>query len=90
MHAAALLCLDVLQHLFDPRKSIYRPQQDTEEATKRSTNELQQPQTVVYAQHLYENYYVGNADSFLVTVQPRDQNHLYGTPELYAWQQRIA
>lgn len=59
MHAADLLCLDVLQHLFDPRKSIYRALRDTEEATKRGTNELQQPQTVVYAQHLYENYYIG-------------------------------
>ena len=44
---------------FDPRNSIYRALRDTEEATKRSTNKLQQPQTVVYAQHLCENYYIG-------------------------------
>ena len=58
MHAADLLCLDVLQHLFDSSKSVYRALRDTEEATKRSTNELQQPQTVVYAQHPYELHWV--------------------------------
>lgn len=51
--------LSVLQNLFNPSKSLYKALEDAKQATKHSSNEVQEPQIVVFAPDLYENYFIG-------------------------------
>ncbi len=60
--------LSVLQNLFNPTKSIYRALEDAKQATQYSSNGLQQPQTVVFAPYLYENYYIGKVRNPAIVI----------------------
>jgi len=57
-----------MQNLFNPTKSIYRALEDAKQATQCSSNGLQQPQTVVFAPYLYENYYIGKVCNPAIVV----------------------
>jgi len=60
----------VLQNLYDPTKSIYRALEDANQATQLSSKVLQQPQTVVFAPFLYENYFIGKVCNFASVILP--------------------